>query len=354
MSAALCRHFGRCGGCAFQDLPSDAYRATKQGLVTEALARHGLGNVVVEAPRDVPPMTRRRAALKAARRNGAVHIGFHAERSHDIVDMQECFVLTPALTHVLPALRQILAGLLREGEETELRLTDTESGIDIALATLSARPALAVTAFARAAQEFRIARVTKGREIVTQLRTPTAAFDGIRVALPPDVFLQPTRAGEGLLQQLVLANLGKARSVVDLFAGCGTFALPLARKLRVHAVDSDARALAALQDAARDTQKLKPVTVETRDLFRHPLQPRELDAFDMVLLDPPRAGASAQMQQIAGSKVKRVVYVSCNPESFARDARLLVAGGFAPGPVTPVDQFLWSSHIELVCVFRRL
>ncbi len=351
MSETLCRHFGTCGGCAYQDLPEAAYLELKRNLVVDALARHGLAQIAVETPIRVASATRRRATLKVEKHEGRVAIGFHAARSHDIVDMQECRVLTPAIVRLLPPLREALAGVLKDGGKAELSLTDTDGGMDVSLDRPEARNARST--LAATASSLRIARLNIGGEIAAQFGTPFVAFDGIRVDVPPDVFLQPTREGEAALQGAVCDALGRAKSVLDLFAGCGTFSLPLARKARVHAVDSDPAALAALQAGARNAQGLKPVATEVRDLFRHPLAARELERFDLVVLDPPRAGARAQAEEIAKSKVKRAAYVSCNPETFARDARILVDAGLGTDRVRPVDQFLWSSHIELVAVFER-
>ena len=191
-----------------------------------------------------------------------------------------------------------------------------------------------------------------GRDVAVELTRPAVSFGKARVALPPRAFLQPTREGEAALQTLVAAALPDAKQIVDLFSGCGTFALPLAETMRVHAVELERSLLEALGEAVRHTQGLKPLTTEERDLFKLPLTPPELKRFDAVLLDPPRAGALAQVKEITASTIKRVVYVSCNPQSFARDARLLIEAGFKMGPVTPVDQFLWSDHVELVAVLR--
>ncbi|MGH6878213.1 MAG: class I SAM-dependent RNA methyltransferase [Rhizomicrobium sp.] len=345
----LCRHFGTCGGCKYQDVTAPHYLVLKQEQVVRALERHGLGDVSVDLPLAVSPATRRRAALKAAKRGSAVAIGFRAARSHNIVDMQECQVLTPALAASVQALRPVMDGLLREGEEAELLLTEAENGIDVALNGKRGADATLAQWGARN----RVARIAVNGELAMQSTEPVIRLAGIEVRLPPGAFLQPTREGEALLQECVRESMKGAARITDLFAGLGTFALALAGAARVHAVDSNASALSALQAAARRTAKLKPVTIEHRDLFRQPLQPKELDAFQGVVLDPPRAGALAQVRALALSGVGRAAYVSCNPESFARDARILVEGGFRIRRVAPVDQFLWSSHIELVAHFER-
>jgi 23S rRNA (uracil1939-C5)-methyltransferase len=351
VSAAICRHFGICGGCAYQDMPDADYRALKRNLVVEALARHGFAEAIVEESLEVAPGTRRRAVFKVAKKNGATQIGFHAARSHAIVDMQECFVMTPALTALVPRLREAMSSLLRENEDAELHVTDTDEGFDVAFKWARARKLQGE--FARMAEKLGIARVTVGGETLVELAKPSTVFGKARVTLPPGSFLQPTRKGEAALQARVLSALKGAKNVADLFAGCGTFALPLAAQSKVHAVDSDDPALAALAAAARATQGPKPVTTEKRDLFKRPLFQGELARFDAVVLDPPRAGAAAQASQLAASKVARIAYVSCNAGSFARDARMLVDAGYRMGTVLPVDQFLWSSHIELVASFTK-
>jgi 23S rRNA (uracil1939-C5)-methyltransferase len=332
-------------------MPDAEYRSLKRNLVVEALARHGFADALVEEPLEVAPATRRRAVFKVAKKNGATLIGFHAARSHAIVDMQECFVMTPALAALVPRLREAISSLLREDEDAELHVTDTDEGFDVALKWSRARNVQGE--IARMAEKFGIARVTTGSETLVELAKPSIAFGKVRVALPPESFLQPTREGEAALQARVLSALKGAKNVADLFAGCGTFALPLAAQSKIHAVDSDGPALAALAWAARAVQGLKPVTTEKRDLFKRPLFQGELARFDAVVLDPPRAGAVAQASQLAASKVARIAYVSCNAGSFARDARVLTDAGYRMGNVLPVDQFLWSSHIELVAGFTK-
>jgi 23S rRNA (uracil1939-C5)-methyltransferase len=349
---ALCRHFGTCGGCAFQDLSPDAYRELKRVQVASALARHG-----IEAPiaplAETAPGTRRRATLKAARKEEGVRIGFSAARSHAIVDMQECLVLTPALLSLVHELRELLHRLLKPGEKAEIGVTETDCGFDVALelpANDFTRHSVHLAQWARGRK---ITRISVNGEIAVHLASPAIRIGDSDVLLPEGTFLQPSREGERLLQTTVLDIVEGARNVGDLFAGCGTFTLTLARRARVHAVDMDGEALGSLGDAARRTGGLKPVTTEARDLFKRPLRPDELDGFDAVVVDPPRAGARAQVQLVAQSRVGRLAYVSCNPETFARDAAILTHAGFHLTGVKPVDQFLWSTHIELVGAFER-
>ncbi|HEY8947824.1 MAG TPA: hypothetical protein VIM56_02945 [Rhizomicrobium sp.] len=349
----ICCHFGTCGGCSFQDMPDDAYRALKRSFVVDALAQQGLESIEVDGVVEVSPATRRRAVFKIAKRNGAVLAGFHAAQSHAIVDMRECLVLTPRLFALAGQLRELFVILLNDGEDVEAHATDTDTGPDIAL-RWSRKLTTAISAeLARWAQKHKIARVTLNGNIAAEFATPAVTFGKAQVALPAESFLQPTQEGEMVLRGKVLAGVKNAKAVADLFAGCGTFTFPLAEKAKVHAVELDKPALASIATAARATQGLKPITTEARDLFKVPLSGDELKPFDAIVLDPPRAGALAQARALAASSVRRIAYVSCNAESFARDARALVDGGYKLGAVTPVDQFLWSSHIELVAVFAR-
>jgi 23S rRNA (uracil1939-C5)-methyltransferase len=350
---ALCRHFGTCGGCAHQDMPDGLYRARKRDLVVRALARHGLDTAEVADIVEVAPATRRRCVFKIAKRGGEVLVGFHARASHSIVDMHECRVLTPGLFGLAKGLRSVMGTVLGNNETAEIHATETDNGFDLALRwKRKPSPALIAT-LAQWTGPANVARITAGNDILVALAPPVLRIGNAQVRLPPHAFLQPTREGEAFLQNTVCASLSSAKAVADLFAGCGTFALMLAEQAKVRAVDLDGAMLDALAAAAGAAKGLKPITTEKRDLFKRPLMARELDAFDGVSLDPPRAGAEAQIGQLAASKVRRIAYVSCSPESFARDASILVDGGFRMDPVIPVDQFLWSEHIELVASFRR-
>ena len=330
--------------------PAD-YAAAKRAAVQKALTKAGV-TAEVQAPVIVPPRSRRRAVFKIKSLPEGLHIGFHAAKSHTIVDMHQCEVLTPGLFALVTALRQRFEPLFGVGEAAELHVTETETGFDCALRWRAGLTPALTAALSTALSGLGIARLTMGRDIVFETTGPRVTLGGVPVLLPPDPFLQSTPQGEAALQERVLEIAGKARTVVDLFAGCGTFALPLAKRARVHAVEQDQGALKALAQAAR-SPRLKPVTVEARDLFRQPLTAVELAPYEALVLDPPRAGAEAQSKMLAKSKVPVIAYVSCDAASFARDAAILVAGGYRIGPVTPIDQFLWSSHIELVAGFVR-
>jgi 23S rRNA (uracil1939-C5)-methyltransferase len=313
----------------------------------------GLAEVEIAEPIAVPPRSRRRAVFKIARRAGVTEVGFHALKSHAIVDMQECLVLTPALFALAGRLRSAMHALLKDGQDAEAHVTEAENGFDIAFrAATKLTPAL-VAALATGSTLLKAIRVTWNGALAFESATPFVQFGRAVVKLPPESFLQPTRAGEAALQAEVQEAVGRARTVADLFSGCGTFSLPLAERARIHAVEREPAMLDALAAAARATQGLKPVTTARRDLFKLPLTAAELNKFDAVTLDPPRAGAEAQARELAKSQVARLAYVSCDAETFARDARTLVDGGYRIGAVLPVDQFLWSAHIELVAAFAR-
>jgi len=316
-----------------------------------ALQRAGV-DAQVEQPVVVPPRSRRRAVFKIKSLAEGLHIGFHAAKSHTVIDMHHCDVLTPGLFALVGALRQKLEPLFGVGEAAELHATETDTGFDCAFRWRAALTPTLRAALSSALSGLGIARLTMGRELVFETAQPCVRLGGVAVALPPDPFLQSTAEGEAALQAHVAKTVGKAKAIADLFAGCGTFTLPLAHTARVLAVEQEPLALAALVQASR-TPGLKPVTTEIRDLLKLPLTPTELNAHDAVVLDPPRAGAEAQVKTLARSKVPVIAYVSCDAASFARDAALLVAGGYRVGSVTPIDQFLWSSHIELVGGFTR-
>jgi 23S rRNA (uracil1939-C5)-methyltransferase len=342
-------------------MPPADYAAAKRAMVQQALMQAGVTTEVL-APVIVPPGTRRRAVFKIKSLPEGLHIGFHAARSHTVIDMHQCEVLTPGLFSLVGALRRRLEPLFGVGEAAELHVTETGTGFDAHLKWRDGLTPTLAAALTAALSGSGIARLTMGRDMVFETSTPTIAIADIPVALPPNPFLQASADGERALQAQVLKIVGKAKMIADLFSGVGTFALPLARKAKVHAVEQDKPALAALAAAAKNFVSdaasgrgggLKPVTTEVRDLFKLPLTPGELAGFDAVVLDPPRAGAEAQARALARSKVPVIAYVSCNADSFARDAAVLAAGGYRPGAITPVDQFLWSSHIELVGGFSR-
>ncbi len=348
----FCPAFGRCGGCAMQHMQVRAYAAWKQGLVQRALDREGFG-LAVDPTVVAHGVGRRRAILHVRFQGGEPVAGFMAAGSHDLQPVGSCPVLAPALKDVFAVAAAVARPLAQRGKPLDVQATATDAGLDVDIRGHGPPDGSERLALAEAAQDLDLARLSIHRDVVVERRPPTIVMGGAPVHLPPRAFLQATAEAEEALGALVLAGVGKAKAVADLFCGVGPFALRLAARARVYAADAGSDAVAALARAARARQGLKPVEAETRDLFRRPLLPMELDAFDCVVMDPPRAGAEAQARQLAAARVRRVVSVSCDLATFVRDAAILRAGGFRLERVTPVDQFAWSRHIELVGVFRR-
>ena len=346
--APICQHYGVCGGCAVQALRTEAYANWKRGLLGDALVHAGLRTPVA-------PLV---AAQGEGRRRATFHarghiVGFMQARAHDIVAIERCPVLAPGLAGALAAARAIAKTLANHGKPLDILVTATLSGMDIDLQGAGKIAAHELQRLIALAGEHDLARLSNhGAAIVTR-REPLLALGAAHVAPPPGAFLQATLAAEEKLAALIAAAMPKARRVADLFSGVGTFALRLAARAEVHAVEQSAPALAALARAANAAQSLRAVTTEARDLFRRPLSGDELTSFDAVVFDPPRAGAQAQAAALAQSAVPVVVAVSCNIASFARDSGLLTAGGYSLESVTPVDQFLYSAHVEIVGVFRK-
>ncbi|MGY6411376.1 MAG: class I SAM-dependent RNA methyltransferase [Alkalilacustris sp.] len=347
-----CPHYARCGGCALLHARDDFVADWKAQVIARALAAQGL-----EAPlRPIltsAPASRRRATLAGRRMKSGALVGFHGPASDQITPIQDCRLLHPALMAGLPALEALtIAGASRRGA-LALTVTATEDGLDVAVQ--GAPPADAPTAarLAGIAAEHGLARLTWGGALLAQASPPRVRLGRALVPLPPGAFLQATSQGEAALVAAVRDAVGPAARIVDLFAGCGTFALPLAEGAEVLALEGEAALMAALDAGWRATPGLRTVRTQTRDLFRRPLLPAELARADAVVIDPPRAGAEAQTAAIAASGVPLVAAVSCNPITFARDARLLVDAGFTLDWVQPVDQFRWSRHVELAARLSR-
>jgi 23S rRNA (uracil1939-C5)-methyltransferase len=348
-----CRHFGECGGCAIQHLEDSAYRAWKRDKVVHALKLKGIDTGVVSEMVPCQPASRRRAMLSARRTEAGILLGYSRALSHTIIDISECPVVLPEIEAALPRLRQLAAIVCATPQPFHLMATATETGLDIA-ATGSGKLS---DAQRQRATEFvireRLARLAVDGEIVVEPRKPEISIGTTRLAPPPGGFLQAVAAAEQTMADLVQAHLKRAKRVADLFAGAGAFALRLATQSEVHAVEGDQAPLAALDRAFRFGSGLKRVTTERRDLFRRPLTVKELNGFDGVVFDPPRAGAEDQSKQLARSDVPFVAAVSCNPTTLARDLRILLDGGYRLTSVTPVDQFLWSSHVEAVALVEK-
>jgi 23S rRNA (uracil1939-C5)-methyltransferase len=351
--APICKHFTQCGGCALQHWSLAEYHLWKRGLVVEALAQASLV-APVEPLIDAHGAGRRRVVLHARRgEHDVLEVGFTAPRAHHIVPIDECPILSPGLDGAIEAAWAIAETLKHAGKPLDIQATATDSGLDIDLRGSGPLGPQQMTALARVADKHRLARLTRHGELVAQREQPMLGVGRCAVPLPPGAFLQATAAGEAALARLVTAHVDKAKHVADLFSGIGPFALRLAERTRVIAADSEARAIAALKRAAAATSGLKPVEVAQRDLFRRPFVTSELKTFDAVVFDPPRQGAQAQARELAKSAVPLVVAVSCDATTFARDAALLVSGGYRLGPVTPVDQFRYSHHVEIVAKFQR-
>jgi 23S rRNA (uracil1939-C5)-methyltransferase len=349
--APVCPHFGICGGCALQHMEARAYLAWKREQVIAALASRGL-EAPVEPVRPVPLASRRRASFALARTGQGVAFGYRAARSHAIIDIAACPVLSPGIASRLGKLKAALAPLGARKGETRVSLTETDTGLDLALEGARPSPAL-LTGLAASGASLGVARVTVDSESLTLQGEPLVTLSGAHVKLPPGAFLQASREAEAILVALVMEATAGAKRIADLFAGIGTFTFALAARAEVDAFEAGEAATGALADAARTTYKLKPIRTYARDLFRAPVSVKELARYDAVVLDPPRAGARAQAEALAASKVPRIVMVSCNPGTCARDLRILVEGGYRITRVVPVDQFLFSPHIELVAVLER-
>ena len=356
-----CAHFGTCGGCALQHLAEEAYAEAKMAWLAAALRQQGVTPATIHPLRRLAPGTRRRArwALHRPRLAAApVEIGFHARASHRIVDLRECAVLHPVLAALVAPLRSLAAALLAPDGSGAATATLADTGVDLVL-DLAAPPQLAaleaMAAFAHAQDLARLAWRVRGEPATpaAQRRPARVSFGDVAVDLPYDGFLQASAEADRTIAACVLELIGAAGRVADLYAGLGTFTFPLAARAAVHAVEGDAAALAALRAAADRAALSGRVTCERRDLEARPLAPGELAPFDAVLFDPPRGGAAAQSRALAASRVPRIVAVSCNQATFARDARTLCDGGYCLTAVQPIDSFIWSSHLELVALFER-
>ncbi len=351
--APICPHFGVCGGCAVQHLNTTPYQEWKRGLVIEALAQSGL-DAPVDALIDAHGEGRRRAVLHARRgTHDVLEVGFAAARAHHLVAIDRCPVLTPALANAIKVAWSIAEALDVTRKPLDIQVTATDQGLDVDVRGSGPLTASQSTELAGVAGARGLARLTRHGEIVAQRASPSVIMGRASVILPPGAFLQATVEGETQLARLIDQHTGGAKQIADLFAGVGPFALRLAERAQIVAMDDDAPAIAALKRAATTTQGLKPVAASVRDLFRNPLVAQELGRFDAVVFDPPRQGAQAQARELAKSRVPVIIGVSCNVASFARDARILVDGGYRLAGVTPVDQFRYTPHVELIARFER-
>ena len=352
-AAPVCKHFGACGGCALQHWSLAEYHLWKRSLVVEGLAQANIVAPVADLI-DAHGAGRRRAVLHARRgTHDVLEVGFTAPRAHHIVAIDECPILAPELAGALRAAWAIAETLKPAGKPLDIQTTATDSGLDVDVRGSGSLNADRLTALARVADAYKLARLTRHGELVAQRVQPLLRIGRAQVPLPPGAFLQATAEGEATLAHLVMEHIGKAKRVADLFAGIGTFALRLAERTRVSAADSDADAIKALERGAATTSGLKPVDALQRDLFRRPFVVSELKMFDGIVFDPPRQGAEAQARELAKSSVPLVVAVSCDAATFARDAKILVGGGYQIAAITPVDQFRYSYHVEIVAKFQK-
>jgi len=342
-----CRHFPECGGCQLQHADDEAYRGYLASRVETALAQHGLTSAI-RPPYLSPPNSRRRATLKALRVGSGVLVGFNAQSSHRIVDMRECHILRPELFALVQPLRELLVGMLMPKRIADIQMTLIDGGADVAIKGVPAGRLAEVEQLTAFAMNNDLARLSVDRglgpDTLYEPNPASVTLSGSRVAFPAGSFLQATEDGEAELVACVQEAIAGAPKTADLFAGLGTFALATGASY----------AAEASRDAAASLKRAAPaMNVEHRDLYRRPLDARELEPFDAIILDPPRAGSAEQIAALAGSTVRRIAYVSCNPATFGRDAKMLADGGHVLEWVQPVGQFRWSTHVELAACFSR-
>ncbi|MEM7212792.1 MAG: methyltransferase [Pseudomonadota bacterium] len=350
----ICPHYGICGGCAVQHASDGLVAGWKQALVHKALAARGIDGVEIRPITTSPPRSRRRATFSAKRTKKGSLSGFHASASDQIVPVTECSVVDSALLELKAGMHDlVMAGASRKGE-LRVTITTSEGGLDVSVTGGKPVEGPVYGHLVAIAATSDLARLSWDGEPVVVRRPPVQRMGRARVVPPPGGFLQATAHGEAVLVEAVREALGDARRVADLFCGSGTFALPVAETAEVLAIEAEAAALEALDAGWRQAEGLKRIEIEARDLFHRPLLDRQLDGIDAVAMDPPRQGARSQSEQIAKSKVQRIAAVSCNPATFARDARTLIDGGFRLDWIQPVDQFRWSPHVELAAQFTRL
>jgi len=347
---APCRHYNSCGGCSLQHASESFVANWKQEIVRTALAAQNI-EADLRLIATSPPRTRRRAVFTGRRTKKDALVGFHARGSDTITEIPDCHLLHPDLLAVVPALKALT--IIGASRKTELRFTVIRSEVGVDVAVNGAKPLDGKIQIKLASMlgKYGLIRLTWDGELIAEIAAPFQVFGETRVVPPAGAFLQPTPEGQQVLVSAVLENISGAKHIVDLFSGCGTFSLPMAKQAEVHAVESDKDMLEALDQGWRLATGLKRISTETRDLFRRPLLPDELRRFDAVVIDPPRAGADQQFLQISLARPPKVIAVSCNPVSFARDARHLTQVGYEMGQITVVDQFRWSSHVELVASF---
>jgi 23S rRNA (uracil1939-C5)-methyltransferase len=352
-AAPVCKHFGSCGGCALQHWSLAEYHLWKRSLVAETLAQSGIVAPVADLI-DAHGAGRRRAVFHARLGpHDVLEVGFTAPRAHHIVPIDDCPILAPGLAGAVRVAWAIAEVLQSARKPLDIQVTATDSGLDTDVRGSGMVAAERLTALAKVAETHKLARLTRHGELVAQRTQPLLRVGRADVPLPPGAFLQATAEGEETLARLIAEHIGKARRIADMFTGIGTFALRLAESAQVAAADSEPAAIKALQQAAGRASGLKPIDAQVRDLFRRPFMASELRNFDAVVFDPPRQGAEAQARELGKSAVPVVIAVSCDANTFARDANILVNAGYRLATVTPIDQFRYSHHVEIVAKFTR-
>lgn len=359
---AVCSHFTKCGGCALQHIEMDYYKNWKEGLIRTALSNQGVSNMLINALEVSPIGSRRRTTLQAiGRGSGDLVLGYAEKNSHNLVDVHNCPILMPDIVKFIAPLKVFLSGLLDKKQKMTIQITCGDNGLDVVFkgkGEVDLKLRMELAEFAQSNDLARVSwydssRKTPYYEMLAERRKPYVKFNGSKVFFPEGAFLQATEHGQKTLTRIMLDGIKGANRVVDLFSGCGTFTVAAAKIANVHAVENNKDMLAALKNSANQAHDIKLVSTELRDLFLRPLLPHELNEFDVAIIDPPRAGAKHQMQEIINSDIKKLVMISCNPITFSRDVQNLADAGFSMGPITPVDQFLFSPHLEIIAVFER-
>lgn len=358
----ICDHFTKCGGCAVQHVESEYYKEWKTGLLRTALQNQGVNDAIISPLKISPIESRRRTSLHAiGRGNGSIVLGYAEKGSHNLIDISMCPILVPEIVKFINPLRVFLKKILSAKQKMAIQITSGDNGLDVVFKSKGEVNLNLRMDLAEFAQKNDIARVswfdtglkTPYYEMLAERRKPFVLFADQKVFFPEGAFLQATKEGQNILISEMLKAIEIGDRVVDLFSGCGTFSIAAAHKANVHAVENNEEMLAALRNSANMMKGIKSVTTELRDLFLRPLLPHELNEYDVAIIDPPRAGAKHQMAEVIQSDIKKLVMVSCNPITYARDVQLLNEAGFKMGVVTPVDQFLYTSHLEIISVFTR-
>ena len=345
-----CPHYKACGGCGLQHASDSFVAAFKVDVVRQALAAQGIDGTF-RSIQTSPGQSRRRATLAARRTKKGVLVGFYARASDTVTEIPNCTVLDPAILAARPVIAELAVAGASRKSALAVSVTVSDGGLDLTVTGGKPLDGALQISLASIADRHDLARLTWDDETVVTRRAPSQQFGGVQVTPPPGAFLQATTHGEAALLAAVQDATGEATHIIDLFAGCGTFALPLAQHAEVHAVEGDSAMTAALDQGWRHAKRLKRVTVETRDLFRNPVIAEDLNKYDAAVIDPPRAGAEAQTQELAAAQIPRIAFVSCNPVTFARDAKTLIDAGYCLEWVQVVDQFRWSAHVELAASF---